>query len=845
MPQEKRTGRGALGGLLGFVGLSVAAGVLVTAAVTPALALTGMTANNAISVFDNLPNYLNVDAPMEKSNIYATAADGTHVLLASFFDQNREDVAWENVSQFLKDGAVSAEDPRFYEHGGIDIMGTARAVIKTYVVGGDTQGGSSITQQYVKNVLVQQAEQIADKDKRDAAYKEATKTTPERKLKEMRLAVGVEKNYTKDQILLGYLNIANFGGQSYGVEAASKYYFGVSSKDVNIQQAATLIAMLNNPSGLRIDRPDQEVNGAADGYSLTKIRRDYVINKMLDEKKITQEEHDAALASAVEPNIVQPSSGCQTAGNAAYFCDYVTWVIKRNPAFGATDEERLALLKRGGLDVYTTLDLDLQNSSQAAIDAYIPKAMARVDIGATAATVQPGTGRVLAMAQNKNYTAGDSPDPSFTAVNYNTDQAYGGSTGFPVGSSYKVYTLLDWLKNGHSLNETVDGKRRTFTSFTNTCEGNWRGAWNPQNFDGSSPGAITAIDATKRSVNSAFVAMAQKLDLCEIRQTAESMGVHRADGKQLVDFPGSILGSNDIAGLTMAASFAGIAAQGKYCEPIVIDEIVKPDGEKFVPPNANCKQGVTPEIANTAAYAMQTIFQPGGTAAATTVRGAPLFGKTGTADDALHSWITGGTTKAVTSLWIGNVSGKASMYNVRVLGGQTGFSAKFKVWSQIMNSAVGKFGGDAFPQPSQSLIRAKQVAVPDVRGKSVADATTTLQSAGFTVATGEPIASQLQEGVVAATEPGAGANVSVGSTITLRPSSGQPAEVAVPDVANQNQQRAQKSLEDAGFGVQFMCTADPNAPNDGQVTGQNPAANTNANPENTTVTVALKKKNCG
>ena len=235
-------------------------------------------------------------------------------------------------------------------------MGTTRAILKTYVIGGATQGGSSITQQYVKNVLVQQCElDSKNNEELQACADDATTASgaegASRKLKEMRYSIGVEKDYSKDEILLGYLNIANFGARTYGIQAAAKYYFGVTAATLTVEQAATLISIVNYPSSLRIDKPDSESNGAANGYAKTLERRDYVLGKMLEEGKITQEQHDAAKAVPITPNIQQPSTGCQSANGfsgGAYFCDYVTRIVLTDEAFGATAEERAAKLKRGG-----------------------------------------------------------------------------------------------------------------------------------------------------------------------------------------------------------------------------------------------------------------------------------------------------------------------------------------------------------------------------------------------------------------------------------------------------------------------------------------------------------------
>ena len=208
---ERRTAGGVARGLLGLVAMSTMAGLLATAAVTPVIALSGLGASNAITVFENLPGYLDIQPLSQKSDIYATETDGTPVLLASFYDQNRIEVGWDEISPYARDAVIASEDPRFYEHGGVDAQGTLRAAVTT-ALGGVTQGGSSITQQYVKNVRVQKCELESDERLRKRCYNAVTATTPDRKIKEMRLAIGVEKKFPKNDILRQYLNITGFGG---------------------------------------------------------------------------------------------------------------------------------------------------------------------------------------------------------------------------------------------------------------------------------------------------------------------------------------------------------------------------------------------------------------------------------------------------------------------------------------------------------------------------------------------------------------------------------------------------------------------------------------------------------
>ncbi|HEY0248395.1 MAG TPA: biosynthetic peptidoglycan transglycosylase, partial [Gryllotalpicola sp.] len=364
MSARKRTATGVIGGLLGFFGMSAVAGLLVAAAVTPAVAVTGMAANNSIGVFEGLPEYLKIDPLATVSTMYATK-DGKPVSIAKFYSQNRIIDGWGQINQITKDAAVSTEDPRFYEHGGIDVQGTARAMVYTYILKkGEVQGGSSITQQYVKNVRLQtcekynvlvsgtgdakqqQAAQAAMYAKYQACYKEYTQQTPVRKIQEMKLAIGLEKKYSKQEILLGYLNIAGFGGQIYGVESAARYYFGTTAAKLDLQQAATLVAILNNPNNLRIDQPKNKVNGAKDGYSQTLARRNYVLRSMLKDKKISQAQYDAAVKTKIEPHIVAQPSGCAQAASqdAAFYCNAVMYEMQTNPAFGKTQDARNALL---------------------------------------------------------------------------------------------------------------------------------------------------------------------------------------------------------------------------------------------------------------------------------------------------------------------------------------------------------------------------------------------------------------------------------------------------------------------------------------------------------------------
>jgi membrane peptidoglycan carboxypeptidase len=685
---------------LKLIGASVVAGVLVTALAVPAVSLTSAGVSRSADLFENLPATLDIGELAQKSEIYSTNADGSNTLLATVFDQNRQEVGWEEIAPAVKDAVVSTEDPRFYEHNGVDLASTLRAAVGNLTSGGVESGASTITMQYVKNILVQRAEALDNEADREKAYAEATQTSLDRKLTEMRLAIGIEKKYNKDQILLGYLNIANFGGSVYGIEAAANYYYGTTAAQLTVAQAASLIATVNEPNGLRIDEPENiEANQA---------RRDVdVLASMLKEHTITQAQYDEAIATPVTPVITDPSTGCQTAADgAAYFCDYVTWIVKNDPTFGATADERWSNFKTGGFQIYTTLDSALQANAHETMTEYVPASSEDLDLGATIVTVEPGTGRILAMAQNKTYVAGDSPDPGSTSLNYNTDQGYGGSSGFQVGSTYKVFTLAEWLKQGNTLGETVNGSPQTFdrADFTNSCLDISGEPYAPKNDSGTRPGRISVQYALTNSINNAFIAMAEELDLCEIRNTAQSLGVHRADGGELGSNLADILGTQTIAPLTMAAAYAGIAANGVYCRPIAIDRIVDATGAERQPPQAGCVQALDPAVASTLAYAMKGPIQSGTATASNPYDDIEHIGKTGTTDNEKDTWMIGASTRAATAVWVGNVTGDVSMTDVET-NGYSGYSVRHRIWKAVMTANDEVLPeADDFPEPDDDLL---------------------------------------------------------------------------------------------------------------------------------------------
>lgn len=841
-----------------MLGVAVVAGLMLTVGVVPAIALTGMGAKGGIGLFQSLPADVEIGKYQQKTEIYAKRGDQP-VLLASFYNQNRDVIQWDDVSPAVKHATLAAEDVRYYEHGGVDPMGIVRA-LAVNVLHRDSQGASTISQQYVKNVCVQQAELLPTQQQVAAKYADCTGGV-ERKLREARLAIGLEKKYSKDQILLGYLNITGFGGRIYGVQSAAHYYFDKDAKDLTNAQAASLMAIVNNPNVLRID---VDKNIAANT-----VRRDYILKNELTHGLLTQAEYDEAIASKVEPKITPTKTGCAGApAGAGYFCDYVSRVIRNDPVFGATANERYNKLQSAGWKIYTTLDLGLQKKAEAAVSAYVPaQSPAGTDVGGAAVSVEVGSGRILSMVQSKRFDESGGKGTggqgyTANAVNWNTDRDYGGSSGFQPGSSYKTFTLIDWLESNHGVNEIVDGDPRTLPYGALKACGQPAAPFAVGNDEANEGGYQTVYAATQRSVNGAYASMAQKLDLCDIKERAEELGVHRADGAPLKTDPSSILGINEVAPLTMATAYAGIAGKGDFCGSIAIDKIVDTDGKDVPVPKADCHQTTPKPITIATGYTLHGVLT-GGTAAAD--RGATGsawgFAKTGTTDDAKDTWVVGGTTKTVTAAWVGNVGDRAPRTSLRQLygfpgcrGSSKGSDARHCLWSDIQAANQAKYPGDtSWPQPEDQYLYGQKIAVPDVTGKSVKDAKLALQQAGFQAKLGDDTNSDTVEaGLVAATDPPSGSQVTGGSVIKILRSSGpqqpDPAQptpatpgqaVPVPNVTGMTLPEARTALTNAGF-TQFNAFQAPGAQGEPcRVVGQLPLPGPPADPATTQVQIGL------
>lgn len=616
--------------LLAYIMLAVCGGVAASVLFVPGV----IGANKAAKAVIPSLKVENVDFDVtslpQKSTMYAR--DGSTVI-ATFYNQNRIVVPLKKISKTMQQAVVAREDRRFWTHAGVDVQGVMRAFVQTYLVKGSQQGGSSLTQQYVKNVLLMQA--IEDDD--SIAQYHATEDTIARKIREMLISVQMEKKYSKAEILQGYLNIAQFGNNLYGVETAAQRYFSVSAADLNVVQSATIAAITKNPS---LYDPLVEEN-----QKESENQRNIVLKLMLQEGYITQDQYTEAVNTPLKDTLkVQDVNvGCQDTGDYAYFCDFVVHRIQNSEEFGKTRAERNKLLQEGGLKIVTTLDVEANSTMmETARNTIPPDDPSGMEIAMAA--VKPGTGEVLSFGLNRYYdaTPAAANDPTRTSQNYAVDLADGGGSGWTIGSSWKPINLIAWMEAGHSINDNL----QTSTSYPTTdfaCSNYSGGAdsWNVSNAMGA--GTVNPESpflGLVRSHNTTQASMGAILKLCKVADTATELGYHDAATGETIDktpvyTPSMMIGSVNVSPLTMASIFAVYASNGVQCNPIAINKVTGRDGKEFKVPSANCHQAVDKDIIQTLAYTLNqgTVRPDGAGWSFRLADGRKSFGKTGTSED--------------------------------------------------------------------------------------------------------------------------------------------------------------------------------------------------------------------
>ena len=753
--------------LVMFLVVSVLGGLLVAGLAVPLAGMTAEVGKTTATAMDALPAELSTPPQAQISTVLL--ADGS--TLVKFYDQNRVYVPLAKIAPIMQKAQIAIEDHRFYQHGAMDPQGTLRALVST--VRGNTQGASTLTQQYVKMVQINVAQAKGDTE----GVEKAQENTLARKIQELRYAIALEKKYTKDQILEFYLNIAYYGDGAYGVEAAALNYFKVHAKDLTLEQAAFLAGMVRNPVG---------TNPRTPGLELVALqRRNDVLDRMASAEVHVITNQEAAQAKATKLALAKPAKSLHGCANSKFpfICDYVERTLKASPSLGNTDEARVNTLYRGGLTVRTSIDPKAQLKAEKTITNYLDP---RDPVDSVITMVEPGTGKIVVMAQNRNQMG---TKKSQTYWNYAVTNKMGGTAGYQGGSTFKMFVAAAALKNGLGAYGMINVKSpMNFQGWRfQSCDGPFRvnTRWNVA----GATGRMNMFEGVKRSVNGYFVQLESAANLCDVTKTAKALGLQPGlSTRDLVDFYSNIasftLGAVEVAPLSLVNAYATVAARGIHCDPIIINSIKASDGTTLEAPSANCKRVMDEGIAD----ALTKIFQGpynGGTATPARIPGYQIAGKTGTVSDNRAIWTMGITRNlaagAVISYssdprfknyWSGYrkqvyLKGAYMKYSHRTIYGLSGQEAGGHLLKPAFAFALKDYDKKRFVEPPYGILAGEKVDVPYCSGIDVCRSV--LMNAGFGSYT-EYIASNSPKGTFLGISP---SGVAVkGTSIRLLISSG-------------------------------------------------------------------------
>ncbi len=790
--------------------VSVLAGVLIAGLFVPFVGMAGVSGRAAASELDNLPAELSTPAPATRSKVLM--ANGK--VLAFFYDENRIPVPLSKIAPVMRQAQLAIEDHRFYEHGALDFKGTLRALIRN-TTSDDVQGGSSITQQYVKMVQVEAC--LAKGDTQ--CVKDAQAPTIERKIRELRYAIAMEKKLTKDQILERYLTIAYYGQGAYGVEAAARHYFSTHAEDLTLSQAAMLAGLVQNPDA---NNPVRNPSAALD-------RRDVVINRMAELKLITADQAAKAKKVGWDPKKVKRTRNGCVGTRYPFLCDYVYETLKKTPSLGKTEEERENMIKRGGLTIQTAIDPTTQDLAERKVAAVVGPTD---PIISTMNMIQPGTGLIVAMAQSRP-VMGSNAKKGQTYWNLAVDPAMGGIQGYQAGSTFKAFTAAAALEKGIPISKKFNAKSpmdfsgRSFQS----CRGREHvyGKYRVSNSVHGYGGVMNMTRAAEGSVNTYFLQLEMATGMCRVTKMAKKLGVKLGHpiGRpplDIVDYyqdkPSFTLGTAEVSPLSMAEAYATVAARGVHCNPIIVSKITTRAGKNLQIPNANCRRVMDKDVADGVNKILQSVVNKGTGKRARIFGEGQIAGKTGTINSNEAVWFAGYTPEiaGVAMISIDNTKspfikssrlrkkgdyfrrGGVKGYRVpsthKYLEGSGSGDAGMKIWRPVMQEYLKKVPNTPFNNPPRRIEVGRQVTVPNVYGLSIAAAIRKFERAGFTVETQFVYSDSVAAGGFLGWSPSPGQSISEFGTIYLLRSKGKdPAAVAAQQKAQQEAQ--QKAQEEA------------------------------------------------
>lgn len=684
-----------------FAGAAAVVALAAGSFVAPAATFAAGAASSALAYWEDLPTDLPLDVALPQHTVLL---DKNGKEFARFYSENRIDVKLGDISPHFTEALIATEDASFYENGGADFRGIARAAV-TNVISDSTQGASTITQQLVQNILINNA-----RDETEAAV--GTGTSYNAKLREIKYAVNLEEQLTKDEILNSYANTVYFGQGAYGVEAAARIYFGIPAKDLTAGQAALLVGLVKGPNLYDpFTNPD-----------LAKDRRDTVLSRLAAVGKLSSQEFKAAAAEplGILPEPGRIHSGCDQS-DYPFYCALVRKEILEDPAFGATREAREDRLTRGGMTLTTALDRKVMDASQHAVDEALDEGN-RGALGV--AVVVPGTGEIAGIAQNRSWGTGENA----------TEMVFADHV-FQPGSTMKPIALAAALEQGIPATTRFNAVSPYFPAALDFPVGGYI------NYGGTNWGSLDARGAIKVSSNTYFIQLVERTGVLPVADMSARLGITslpRTGERAIQGREASlVLGAYEVSPIEMAGAYAVFAAGGVECTPhTIVSGIRTSSGEKIRTPDADCHQAVAPAVANTVGDALTQPFNTGGTLDSLGgLPGRESGAKTGTTNDYAANWIAGITPQYSTAVWLGDPRG-GSRYPLNELTAYgktfynlTGSEVAAPVWKSIMTGIHKGLPAKAMPKAEDAATSSTtSKAVPDVRGMGTDEAVTLLLS---------------------------------------------------------------------------------------------------------------------
>jgi penicillin-binding protein 1A len=717
----------------------------------------------ACGALPELDDYREHELPLAQTS-FLYASDGT-LITELHAAEDRVVLPPRSIPASIRDAAVAIEDKRFYYHHGIDIRAIVRAAYADATAGEIVEGGSTITQQLVKQLYV------------------GTDETFSRKIDEAALAWQLEDELSKDQILTRYLNTVYFGQGAYGVQAAARSYFGVDAKDLTLAQSALLAGLIQKPNDYDPFRHPTHA----------RQRRNVVLRAMLEQGMVEPESFESARREKVELHPAQEEDRYPY----PYFVDYFKQWFLSNPAFGPTRADRYQLLFTGGLRIVTTLDPSFQRAAETAVHSILSYPD---DPAGAMSAVDPRTGYVRAMVggHDGDYWNAESDDGR-------VNLATGGSTGRQAGSAFKPFALVAALENGIAPSTAFPAPASIEIPLDDGQ------VWDVTNAEGSGYGSMTLESATVNSVNTVYAQLIERLGADTVVEAAKRMGIRccqRATNpkRPLLPYLSAVLGTNEVNTLEMASAYGTLAAGGRHVNPVPVISITDAQGRLFWQVNPKPQQVIEPEVASAAdGILQQAVLYGTGTAANI---GRPQIGKTGTAQEYRDAWFVGAIPQLVAAVWVGFPQGQISMAppttRITVFGG----TWPAQIWRLFMLQAAATFPVRDFPSPDVEYVSVavditqdpyclpnaytlpqntetlqfivgtepiltcttptelQSVAVPSVIGLSQAAAMALLEQAGFYVNVQIAVSTQ-PPGTVISQSPSAGVTAFQTSTVTI------------------------------------------------------------------------------